>query len=310
MQRNPARVLRELLNGSEIIVKPGAFDALSAQIIERAGFKSLGLSGYAISATLLGRPDVGLTTMTEVVNVCRHVASAVKIPIIADADTGYGNAINVLRTVEEFIRAGAAGVHIEDQVAPKRCGHVAGKQIISVDEACGKYRAAAHVRGELNSDFVIIARTDARGVPGGSVDDVIRRSNAYLDAGADMVFPEGLLSVEELKRVCSEVRGPIHYNRTGVSPMLPLPELQACGVKMVSNATGMLRAAASAMWDYMHAFKQDDVRHAKSFLANLEGHPVGNFHDFMGFTEYRKLEDEFLPAEEARKYDGSLGFTP
>ena len=304
------QALRELLSGDEIVVKPGAFDALSAQIIERAGFKTLGLSGYGVSVSLLGRPDVGLTTMTEVVDVCGRVASAVSIPLIADADTGYGNAINVLRTVEEFIRAGAAGIHIEDQLSPKRCGHVAGKQIISIDEACGKFRAAAKARDELDGDFVLIARTDARGVPGGSIEEVIRRANAYLDAGADMIFPEGLVSVEEIKRVCREVRGPIHYNRTGVSPMLALPELKSCGVKMVSNATGILRAAASAMWDYMQKFQADDIAHATAFLASIEKHPVGNFHEFVGFPQYRALENEFLPPETGKKYDGALGFTP
>ncbi len=308
-KRRSTTVLRELLAGGGVIVKPGAFDALSARIIEQAGFATVGLSGYGVSVSSLGKPDIGLTTLNDVVGVCGHVASAVRIPVIADADTGYGNAINVLRTVEEFIKAGAAAIHIEDQEAPKRCGHVAGKRILPLDEACGKFRAAARVRDELDPDFVLIARTDVRGAKGGSVEAVIERANAYLDAGADMIFPEGLVSIEEVKRVCAGVRGPIHYNRTGVSPMLNLAQLDECGVRMVSNATGMLRVAARAMWDYMHAFRERDVEVVKEFLQHVKTHPVGDFHGFMGFPAFMELEREFLPAADER-YEGTLGYRP
>lgn len=310
MKRRKTSILREMLRGSDLIVKPGAYDALSAQIIERAGFSVVGLSGYGISVSLLGKPDVGLVTMTEIVDACRRVAAAVDIPVIADADTGYGNAINVMRTTEEFILAGAAAIHIEDQVSPKRCGHVAGKQVIGIDEAVGKFRAAARVRDELDPDFVIIARTDARGVRGGSIEEVVRRANAYAEAGADMIFPEGLTSVEEVRRVCSEVHVPVHYNRTGVSPMLDRAELTACGVRMVSNATGIMRAAARAMVDYMASFKQDDADFMKAFLAEISNHPVGDMHTFVGFRKFAELEAEYLPSDESAKYDGSLGYVP
>jgi 2-methylisocitrate lyase-like PEP mutase family enzyme len=160
------KVLRELLAQKRLLVKPSGFDALSAKIIEQAGFKVMGATGYGISTTLLGKPDAGFLTLTEAVTVTRHMVGATKIPIICDADTVFGNALNVMRTTEEFIQAGAAGIHIEDQVAPKRCGHVAGKQLISVEEAVGKFRAAHRVRQELDSDFLIIARTDARGALG------------------------------------------------------------------------------------------------------------------------------------------------
>ena len=306
-RQRPTSALRALLGRPGVIVKPGAYDALSARIIEQAGFDCCGLSGYGVSVSTLGRPDVGLTTMNDVVTVCNRVASAVRIPVIADADTGYGNAINVLRTVEEFIKAGAAAIHIEDQESPKRCGHVAGKRIVSIDEACGKFRAAAKVRDELDPDFYLIARTDARGVKGGSVDAVIERANAYLEAGADMIFPDGLTSMEEVKRVCHAVRGPIHYLRTGVSPLLTMAELEDCGVRMVSNATGMLRVAARAMWDYMHDFRKRDIATVKEFFADVKDHPVGDFHGFMGFPEFMALEREFLPAADER-YEGTLGY--
>src|SRR6266852_7722380 len=180
-----ARRFRDLVENGEPHVLPGVFNAQCAKIAETAGFRGIGGSGYSLSATLLGQPDVGLTTMREVVQFTGYICDAGKIPVLADADTGFGNAINVMRTTEQLIKAGVGGLFIEDQVAPKRCGHVAGKEIISLEEAVGKYRAAVKVRDELDPDFILIARTDARGVAGGSVDEVIRRANAYVEAGVD-----------------------------------------------------------------------------------------------------------------------------
>jgi 2-methylisocitrate lyase-like PEP mutase family enzyme len=311
MRKKPSTVLRELLAENQILVKPGAYNALSAQIIEKAGFKVMGLSGYSVSASLLGKPDVGLITLDEMVSAARYITSVTSVPLLADADTGFGNAINAMRTTEEFIRAGAAGIHIEDQVAPKRCGHVAGKQIIPIEEAAGKYRACARVRDELDPDFLIVARTDARGVPGGSIDEVIRRARAYVAAGADMIFPEGLVSEEEIRRVCAEVDAPIHYNRTGVSPFIHKDRLQDLGVAMVSNASGALRTAARAMWDYMEGFAAEDVDYVLRFLKEGENHPTGNLHGFVGFAAIRKLEEEFLPNEDViARYEGSIGYKP
>ena len=310
-KKKMSTAFRELLARGEVIIKPGAHNALSARIIDAAGFESVGVSGYAVSATLLGKPDCGLVTADEMVMVSRYVQAAVEIPAIADADTGYGNAINVMRTVEDFIRAGVGGIHMEDQVAPKRCGHVAGKQIIPLEEAVGKYRAAAKVRDELDPDFVLIARTDARGVAGGTVEDTIERARAYVDAGVDMVFPEGLTSREELARVCEGVDTKIHYNRTGVSPMLTLEELNELGVAMGSFATGALRSSARAMWDFMHEFREKDVAAQIAFLEEVKDHPIGDFHGFMGFDTLRELEEEFLPTEELlAKYEGSVGYQP
>jgi len=307
----PSTRLRELLKQRKTLVKPGAFNALSAMIIEKAGFPCCGVSGYGVSASLLGKPDVGLVTLNEIVMIARYIARAVSIPVIADADTGLGNAINVMRTVEDFIGAGVAAIHIEDQVAPKRCGHVAGKQIIPMEEMTGKLRAADRVRRELDPDFMLIARCDARGVTGGSVDELIRRANAYLDAGADMIFPEALTSEAELERCAQEIRGPLHFNRTGVSPRLPLARLDELGIAIVSNATGSLRTSAIAMWDYFQEFAKDDIEAVKRFEARTKDHPAGNMHAFIGFNEIRKLEEEFLPAAEVlAKYEGSVGFQP
>lgn len=311
MRTSPGSNLRQLMRTKQTLVKPGAFNALSAKIIEKAGFQCCGVTGYGVSASLLGKPDVGLVTLDEIVMVTRYIARAVKIPVIADADTGFGNAINVMRTVEDFITAGAAAIHIEDQVAPKRCGHVAGKQIIATEEMVGKLRAADRVRNELDPDFVLIARCDARGVAGGSVGDLIARANAYLDAGADMIFPEALTSEDELERCAKEIRGPLHFNRTGVSPRLSLDTLNALGIAMVSNATGSLRSSTVAMVDYFAEFARDDIEAVKRFEAGTKDHPAGNMHAYIGFADIKKLEEEFLPsAEIIAKYEGSIGFQP
>ncbi len=311
MKTRKTTQLRQLLAQKTTLVKPGAFNAMSAMIIEKAGFPCCGVTGYGVSASLLGKPDVGLITLNEIVMMTRYIAAAVDIPVIADADTGFGNAINVMRTVEDFIGAGAAAIHIEDQVAPKRCGHIAGKQIIAVEEMTGKLRAADHVRRELDPDFVLIARCDARGVAGGSLDELIRRAHAYLDAGADMIFPEALTSEAELERCAREIKGPLHFNRTGVSPRLPLARLNEIGVAMVSNATGSLRSSTVAMWDYFQEFARDDVEAVKRFEARTADHPAGNMHAFIGFPAIRKLEEQFLPdSEVVAKYQGSVGFQP
>ena len=309
--RGMPRRFREMLESRQTYVQPGVFNAQSAQIAEKAGFQTIGASGYSISATMIGKPDVGLTTMTEVVQMTGYICDAVRIPVMADADTGYGNAINAMRTVEQLIKVGVGGMFMEDQVSPKRCGHVSGKTIIPMEEAVGKYRAAVKVRDEMDKDVVLIARCDARGVAGGSVEETIRRGKAYMDAGMDVLFPEGLLTREELERVAREVGAPLLYNRTGVSPNLTLSELNGLGVFLVCNAGGALRAASRALWDYLHAFAAEDAALEARLKTELTGHPVADFHAFVGFPAIRRLEEEFLPEEELmRKYEGSLGFRP
>jgi len=267
-------LLRQLLASGKTIVKPGAYDVLSARILEKAGFKAIGISGYAVSVSLLGKPDVGLTTLSEMVMVSRYISNAVQIPVIADADTGFGNAINVMRTTEEFIMSGAAAIHIEDQEAPKRCGHTSGKKVISRDEMVGKIKAAVKVRNELDKDFVIIARSDARGVSGGNLKDLIDRAKAYVEAGADMIFPEALLSAEELDCVVREVKAPIHYNRStgGISPLIHLAKLQDIGVAMASDAVASLCAAGHGIWKYAIGMHEGDVDFAKTFIKEMASH--------------------------------------
>ena len=310
MKERMSRRFREMLRSGQTFVQPGVFNAQAAKIAEAAGFKTVLSAGYGITATLLGKPDVGLVTLSEAVQVTGYICDAVNIPVLADGDTGYGNAINVMRTVEQFIKAGVGGVFIEDQITPKRCGHVAGKEVVSTEEAVGKYRAAVKVRDELDPDMVLVARCDARGVAGGTLQDTIERCKAYRDAGVDVVFPEAIPSREELERVARAVDAPLLYNRTGVSPNLNLAEMRDLRIFLVVNANGAMRAAARAMWDYLHAFAREDAALDSRLKEQNKDHPLADFHSFVGFPEIRKLEDEFLPAEAARKYEGSIGFKP
>ena len=301
--------LRQLLMSTPIVV-PGCYDAMSAKVLERAGFPAVYMTGYGTSLALLGLPDAGLATMSEMHLNARYIANAVGVPVIADADNGYGNAINVMRTVREYIQTGVAGIHIEDQAIPKRCGHVAGRRVIPLEEAVGKYRAAAAVRRDLDPDFVVIARTDARGAHGGSLDEAIRRANAYLEAGADLAFVEGPTSLAEITRVCREVRGPIFYNQTGVSPRLTVEQMKELGIAVTILPGAMLRVALQALWDFAAALRAEGPAAEARFAERFRGHPVGDLHTFAGFDQIRAWEAAYLPAEELEKYEGSVGHQP
>ena len=301
--------LRELLKSTPLVV-PGCYDALSAKVLERAGFPAVYMTGYGTSLALLGLPDAGLATMSEMHLNARYIANAVAVPVIADADNGYGNAINVMRTVREYIQTGVAGIHIEDQAIPKRCGHVAGRRVIPIEEAVGKYRAAAAVRRDLDPDFVLIARTDARGAHGGSLDEAIRRANAYLEAGADLAFVEGPTSVDEIQRVCQEVRGPVFYNQTGVSPRLTPDQMKELGIAVTILPGATLRVALQAIWDFAAALRAEGPVAEARFAERFKDHPVGDLHTFAGFDQIRAWEAEYLPAEEQEKYQASVGHQP
>jgi 2-methylisocitrate lyase-like PEP mutase family enzyme len=305
----PTTQLRQLLTSAPLVV-PGCYDALSAKVLERAGFPAVYMTGYGTSLALLGLPDAGLATMSEMHLNARYIANAVAVPVIADADNGYGNAINVIRTVREYIQTGVAGIHIEDQAIPKRSGHVAGRRVIPIEEAVGKYRAAAAVRRDLDPDFVLIARTDARGAHGGSLDEAIRRANAYLEAGADLAFVEGPTSVDEIRRVCREVRGPVFYNQTGVSPRLTPDQMKELGIAVTILPGATLRVALQAIWDFAAALRADGPAAEARFAERFKDHPVGDLHTFAGFDQIRAWEAEYLPAEELEKYQGSVGHQP
>ncbi len=309
MKRQSTR-LRELLQAGPTLFVPGCFNAMSARVLENVGFPALYMSGYGTSLSLTGLPDAGLMSMSEVVSNARYIAQAVSIPVIADADNGYGNAINVIRTVREFIGAGIAGIHLEDQVSPKRCGHVAGRLVIPIEEAVGKMRAADATRRELDPDFVLIARTDARGASGGSLDEAIRRSNALLAAGADLAFVEGPTSTDELRRVCAEVKGPVFYNMTGVSPRLPLEEMRKLGISITISAGALMRASLAAMHDLAVKLRDEGPMAEARFSEEFARHPLGDLHTFAGFDRIRAWEKEYLGEEAMQKYAGSVGHMP
>jgi carboxyvinyl-carboxyphosphonate phosphorylmutase len=248
--------LRELLAGPDLVVAPGAYDALSARLIAQAGFPAVYMTGFGTAASVLGQPDVGLLTMSEMVSRAAAVAAVVgDLPLIADADTGYGNPINVRRTIREYERAGVAAVHIEDQVWPKKCGHMEGKQVIPLKETVQKIHAAVDARQD--PDFVIIARTDANAVYG--FEDALQRGQAYHEAGADVVFIEAPRSLTELKAIAQTFPNvPLLFNwaESGKTPLLNLDEIQTLGYKLVIFPVSMLFAATYAMLSLLAVLKQ------------------------------------------------------
>lgn len=310
MAKKKTTLLRRRIETEKGLWNPLSHDCVSARILEKAGADIIGVSGYGISVSLLGLPDMGFISLPELAMVTRFIANSVETPLLVDADTGFGNALNVLRTTREIIQAGAAAMFIEDQLAPKRCGHVAGKQVIPLEEAVGKYRAALEVRNELDPDFVIVARTDARGAVGGSLEEAIRRANAYIEAGVDVAFVEGIPSKEELRRVVKEVEGPVLYNMIGISPVIPLPELKEMGVSIVAFG-GPHLVGVRAMWDYAQDIKKRGVAAQVEFMERMKGHPLEDWHAFAGFTKMKAMEEKFLPKEEVeQKYQSTLGYKP
>jgi 2,3-dimethylmalate lyase len=270
----PAR-LRELLAGDGPVVAPGAYDALSAQLVEAAGFPAVYMTGFGATASLIGRPDVGLLTMTEMVQTARRICSAVGVPVIADADTGYGNALNVIRTVREYEAAGVAGIHLEDQVAPKRCGHLDGKQVIPAETMVDRVRAAVAARSD--DDFVLIARTDARAVEG--VDAAVERARRYRDAGADVLFVEALQSDAEIEAVARALTGvPLLFNwaEGGKTPPTSLDRLRELGFKLVICPISTLLAATRA------------IREVLARIA-ADGTPISAVEDLPSFREFVDL---------------------
>ncbi|HTD20201.1 MAG TPA: isocitrate lyase/PEP mutase family protein [Ktedonobacteraceae bacterium] len=281
--------LRELLVQRDLLVAPGAYDALSARLIAQAGFPAVYMTGFGTAASVLGQPDVGLLTMSEMVSRAAALAAVVgDRPLIADADTGYGNPINVRRTVREYERAGVAAIHIEDQVWPKKCGHMEGKQVIPVDEMVQKIRAAVDARQD--PDFVIIARTDANAVYG--LEDALRRGRAYREAGADVIFIEAPRSIEELHAIAQAFPDvPLLYNwaESGKTPLLPLEEIHALGFKLVIFPVSMLFAATQALLDLLEALKQGQT--SLAFAERMV--TFSQFTDQIGLPEIQALERRY-----------------
>jgi 2-methylisocitrate lyase-like PEP mutase family enzyme len=283
-----ALTLAQLLAGEQMVLAPGCYDALGARLIEEAGFAAAYMTGFGSAASLLGRPDVGLLALPEMVDNARRIAAAVAIPVIADADTGYGNPINVIRTVQEYEAAGVAAIHIEDQVMPKKCGHLSGKQVIGASEMAAKVRAAVAARS--SSDFLIIARTDARAVEG--LPAALERARRYRDAGADILFveaPESVAEIEQVANALTDVPLLFNYAEGGRTPPVTRAALHQLGFKIVIFPIGTLLAATGAIRALLAQIRE----HGSPIEALPDLLPFDQFLDFIGLPEIRELEREF-----------------
>jgi 2,3-dimethylmalate lyase len=280
--------LRALLESGQTVVAPGAFDPLAARLVEEAGFPAVYMTGFGTSAALIGRPDVGLLTMTEMAASAGRIADCVDIPVIADADTGYGNPLNVIRTVGAYEAAGVAGIHIEDQVAPKKCGHMEGKLVIGAQEMAAKVRAAVEARAQ--PEFVIIARTDARAVEG--LEQSLERARLYREAGADALFIEALVSEAEVEEAARAFPGvPLLFNwaEGGKTPPVSLARLTELGYRIVIFPISTLLAATAAMRAILREIAVSGTPAAA--LADLP--TFGEFVDFIGLPQVREAEQRY-----------------
>lgn len=304
--RSKAGIYRDLIDSGEFIVSPGVYDGYSVRLVAAAGYKTAATSGAAVSNTLLGIADIGVMGLTENVNHCRNLARCVDIPITADADNGYGNPVNVHHTVRMFEEAGVAGVNIEDQVAPKRCGHMPGKELVSLSEMVLKIRAACQARRD--DDFVIVARTDALAIEG--IEGAVKRVRAYAEAGADMIFPDAVKSEDQIARIVDAARVPVTINMgfgiraRPTTPLLPIPRLKALGVRRISLPRMLPAAAIKAMSTALVLMRQvvetGEPMDRPDLLAGIE--------DIMKLMDYegnRALEERLLSDETLQRKYGS-----
>jgi isocitrate lyase len=315
---NPGQTFRELLRTEPYLFTGGVYSPLDAQIAERVGMKSIYLSGYSM-AMANGWPDMGFLTQTEVARIGAMVASAVEIPVIADADDGYGNALSTIRTVQEYVRSGVAGIHIEDQVFPKRCGHIAGKAIIPLDQAVGKYRAAVDTRDRLNPDFVIIARTDAYGAVGGSLEEAIRRGRAYADAGVDLVWPElssadrepAIAFAKAMRESHPNLRLAFNYSSSFKWHKDPNPftfaELGELGYRFIFITLFAAHAGMYAVWNAMEELVKDQEQAQWRLEKTKVGHPTESHHVMARVSHFQELEKRYIPGSDER-IKGSAGY--
>jgi methylisocitrate lyase len=277
-------VFKHSVRGPGILPIPGVADPLCARIAERAGFRAVFLSGYAASAVRLGAPDVGLLTMTEMVDCAARIVDAIGIPVFADGDTGHGNATNTARTMRQFEKAGVAAIFFEDQVSPKRCGHMSGKQVIPCKEMVAKMRAAVDAR--IDPDLMIMARTDALAVNG--IDDAIERMQYYLEAGADLSFVEAPRSIDDMRRIVGEIKAPNMANMVpgGRTPVLTTEELEKLGFKMVAYPTVVTYAVAKAAERVLrYMYSRGTVGGLEAEILNFD-----EFNELVGLAELRAKE--------------------
>jgi isocitrate lyase len=318
MPESMGRTFRRLLAEEPYLFTGGIYQPLDAQIAEQVGMKSIYLSGYSM-ALANGWPDMGLLTQTEVARIASMVAGATRLPVIADADDGYGNALSTIRTVQEFAKTGVAGIHLEDQRFPKRCGHIAGKTVVSLEEALGKYRAAIDTRDRLDRDFVIIARTDAYGAVGGSLEEAIRRGRAYADAGVDLVWCElsnasrepAVAFARAMRETHPDLPLAFNYSSSFRWHQDPNPftfaELGALGYKFIFITLFASHAATYAVWNAMEELVRDQEQAQWRLEKAKVGHPTESHHVMARVAHFQELEKKYIPGTEER-IKSSAGF--
>lgn len=284
--KHPGARLRQAWQQGTVQI-PGVYNPLVARLAEQTGFQAIYLSGAALSASM-GMPDVGLVTLTEFVDFARGITIACSLPLISDADTGFGEALNVERTVQQFEAAGVAGIHLEDQVMPKRCGHLSGKKLVSLEEMSAKVRGA--VGGRRDADFVIIARTDARGVT--DMKDAIKRAIAYREAGADVIFVEALKTEEEFAEFAKEVPGPLLANMTefGQTPLMDVSKLSSLGYQLVIYPVTLLRLALQSSRAALQAIKKEGTQ--KNLISQMLTRQ--ELYDLLGYTGYEERDRAYF----------------
>lgn len=299
-----SKILKSKIHQRRALVVPGCHDAISAMIIEKVGFEAVQISGFGLAGSWLGAPDIGILQMNDIMAATWNILQAVDIPVMADIDTGGGNVVNARWFVKRLTHMGVAGFNIEDQVFPKRCGHMDGKEVISSKEMIGKLGAIAEIRDELDPDLVINARTDSYYTHG--LDEAIHRCNQYLEAGADLVFIDGIHSRKDIEKAVKEITGPLSVNLmdavTGVkTELIPVPELAQMGVARVSIPVASILVTHRACMEFFEALKNSPT-------GILEGQtqwltPFENFTQFVGLPEYKELEKKFMPeAMFSKKY--------
>ena len=280
-------LLKKYIHDPEILVIPGAPDPLCARIAEKAGFKAVFVSGYASSAATLGVPDVGLMTLTEMVECAARIVDAVELPVFADGDTGHGNVTNLIRTVKQFEKAGVAAMFFEDQVSPKRCGHMAGKQVVPAGEMVSKIKAAVDSR--IDPDLMIMARTDALAIHG--IEEAIERMHRYIAAGADLSFIEAPASIDEMRRIVSEIRAPNMANMVpgGRTPILAAKELEKIGFSCVAHPTALTYALAKTAREVLkHLYDTGSTVGLEDRMIAFE-----DFNALVGLPEIRARESKY-----------------
>jgi methylisocitrate lyase len=295
-------ILRNAIMDRRAVVVPGCHDVLSAMVIEKSGFEAIQVSGFGLAGSFMGKPDVGLVQMKDIIDITWNINQAVDIPVMADIDTGGGNAVHAAWITERLIRIGLAGMNIEDQIFPKRCGHMSGKEVMPADEMAGKVCACVEIRDKLDKDFIINSRTDAFAVMG--LDEAIHRCNLYLEAGADLAFIDGIRSRSDVEKAVKAVKGPLSVNLMDAisgmkTELIPIPELANMGVGHVSIPVASIMVTYKGLLEFFTALKNSTtgiLAGQTQWIASFE-----EYTDFVGLKEYRQMEDSYLPKERIEK---------